>query len=376
MNKRAYLQRLRGDMERWVTAGWIDASLGDKMVADAGAQSFREEGSSPILPGLAGLIIIFGLLTVIAANWAELSGVIRLGLLFGLLALSLFGAGETRARGLGVASNLLSIFAAAFAGGGLVVIGQLYHTGSTTSEFLSVWTLMATGVALALRSPLTMAGALALGILWTVFHFDNNPFNNAALLDGPLWLIPVWALALFRAYGDRSLGLVHLTIISVIIWIMPTLVDLVDAAGGRAPALLRMALVWGVIAGLAEATARATGLWASRTTAGWTTWVAGAFLAMAAAAERIDPTIFGGIGLAVIALAIFSALTAYGAAPGRRWLRGAGVAGFIAVSLIFFSMSGNLLVAGVTMIVFGAALIALLLVTNKRLQRAQQEARA
>ena len=55
---------------------------------------------------------------------------------------------------------------------------------------------------------------------------------------------------------------------------------------------------------------------------------------------------------------------------GLGFLVGAGVAGFIAVSIVFFTMAGNLLAAGLAMIVFGGALIALLVITNRMLRRA------
>ena len=75
-----------------------------------------------------------------------------------------------------------------------------------------------------------------------------------------------------------------------------------------------------------------------------------------------------------LSLAIFSGLTAYGAAPGRRWMRGAGVFGFIGAAIIIFTYSTNLVTAGVTLIVFGGALTALLLVTNRMLVKAREHA--
>ena len=78
--------------------------------------------------------------------------------------------------------------------------------------------------------------------------------------------------------------------------------------------------------------------------------------------------------LAIASLAVFSALTAYGAAPGRRWFRGAGVVGFIGAAIILFTYSTNLVTAGFTLIVFGAALTALLWFTRRRQAKTGEQA--
>lgn len=375
MRKSAYLKRLQSDLKRWTQADWISGALSEKLFADAQGQDYGIARSSPILPGLATLIIVLGLLTVIAANWSQYTGVVRLVLFFGLFGTALIGAGEARMRNLHLVSNLAATIGAALAGGGLVVIGQLYHTGATTSAFLSVWAIFATAIALLLRAPLAAALATLLVIIWTGYHFlDLNLWRTNGqelLFYGPLWAIPIFGSVIYRAVGSRSLGLVHLAFIGLMIWITPTLADWVEMMNlVKSNAFLAMSLIWLVVAIGFEFIARSTLLWATRTVAGWAIWTASSYLVAAAALERFQPVYFGQIGLAIVALAAFSGLAAYGAAPGRRWMRGAGVAGFVAVSLIFFTMADDLLSAGLAMILFGIGLIALLIVTNRMLKHA------
>ena len=377
MRKSKYLERLQSDLQRWTQAGWIEAALSEKLFADAQQQDYRHGRSSPILPGLATLTIILGLLTVIAANWSQYTGVVRLALFFLLFGAAIIGAGEARMRDLNLVSNLTATIGAALAGGGLVVIGQLYHTSATTSAFLSVWTIFATAIALLLRAPLAAALAALLAIFWTTAHYGELDLwrgdREHMLFYGPYWALPVFAVIGFLARESRSLGLIHLIFLGVAFWIMPTLRDVVDQVGIiNSTSTLKMAAIWLVIAAGFEFVARMTQLWATRTVAGWATWTASIYLVAAASFERYQPKIFGEIGLAIFALAAFSALSAYGAAPGRRWMRGAGVTGFIAVSLLFFTMVDNLLAAGFTMIVFGLSLIGLLIITNRMLQRASE----
>ena len=372
MRKSAYLQRLRADLDRWVSVEWIDAELANKMHADAGAQS-KEGGASPVLPGLATLIITLGLLTIIAANWSDLTGIMRIGLFLLLFTLVTLGSGEFKARNLNLPSNLLAAIAAALTGGGLVIIGQIYHTGATTSGFLSVWTMMALAVSLILWSSRALFLTALLCILWTGFHFADNDFwgrGSEQFYYAPLWALPVWFAVGAFAAAARQLSLVHLTFVGMAMAISPTIYDLFPLVSERyTTAALLAAAIWGGVGFGFESIARSSGAWATRTLAGWSAWLASAQLVVAAVADRFVTKNFGEFGLPLIALILFTALTAYGAAPGRRWLRGAGIAGFIAVSVIFFTVAKNLIASGVIMILFGLALIALLMVTNRMLKR-------
>jgi len=123
--------------------------------------------------------------------------------------------------------------------------------------------------------------------------------------------------------------------------------------------------LWAGVAVAIEVLIRIRPVFALRTFAGWASWAAMVFLLIGLGTERVLNSGFIAI-IAVLSLALFSGLTAYGAAPGRRWFRGAGVVGFIGAAIILFTYSTNLVTAGFTLIVFGGALTALLLVTRRR----------
>jgi len=375
MRKNAYLSRLKIDLERWRGAGWIDGALGDQLFADAEAHFHAQDRTSAVLPGLAAFVIAIGMLTIIASNWEALNGVVRLGLFFIIFAAATIGSGELRARGALMPANILATLAAALVGGGLVIIGQLYHSAATTSAFLSVWSVFAMIVALLLRAPLAASLAVALAAVWTGFHFVDTGRLAASghLFYGPYWALAVWIAGAVFAVAIRSLALVHLIFIGVMVWITPTLVEIVEiVAASKSVRPLMIAGLWAGAASAFEFVARTQQIWATRTLAGWCAWTASAYLVIAAAVERLDPKLFGAFGLAVLALTAFTALAAYGAAPGRRWFRGAGIAGFIAASVIFFTAADNLFVSGLIMVGFGLGLVALLLITNRMLSRARE----
>ncbi len=381
MKKSAYLKRLEVDIARWVAGGLIDTELAGRLRDDAALHDTSDH-SSPVLPGLAALAVMVGLLTIIAANWSSVNGIGRLGLLFGFFALLLLGAGELRARALALPSNWVATIGAVLFGGGLVVVGQLYHTSATTTAFLATWTIGATIIAVLLRAPSAATLAAGLGVFWTLNHMfgiaDGGP-PKETFFYGPFWVLPVWAAMGWIGVRERVLGVMHIIFIGLLVWWSPTIARLIaewigDWENGSLASLiyaLSFAGFWAALAAIAEFFARVMGVWAARTAAGWLTWLASGALVTAAAIERFAPQFFTSLDVAIAALVIFSLLTAYGAAPGRRWLRGAGVVGFIATSLIFFTLADNLVLAGVILIIFGLSLTALLIVTNRMLRRAR-----
>lgn len=373
MRAEAYIKRLMDDLDRWVQDGRIDENTAKALAADARAH-FKSGGSTPILASLAGLVVGLGILTIIAANWSALTGVMRLGLVGVLISAAVLSAGYLRDRALNLPSNIVAAVGVLLCGGGVIVIGQLFHTSSTSVAFLSLWTGIALLLTLCLRAPLAGAATALLALAWTMLHIGE--IHEFAQLTGPLWALPVLAILLGTGWVWRSIGLLNIVFLTIIVWVSWTvseavLDDIFTEDDFRIAFIL--AGFWGVIALVLELVTRRSDLFALRTAAGWASWAGMGFILVGLATERAldGPYI---MFIAAAALAGFAGLTAYGAAPGRRWLRGAGVFGFIGAAITIFTYSTNLVTAGLTLIVFGSALVALLIVTNKMLAKAQGQA--
>jgi uncharacterized membrane protein len=373
MRDDSYLKRLMADLDLWVREGLIDEKTASALSARARERA-PSPSSSPILSSLAGLVIGLGVITIIAANWSALNGVVRLGLAALLISAAMLSAGYLRDRAVYLASNITAAIAVLLAGGGVVVIGQLYHASSTSSAFLSLWTLIGLLITLMLRAPLAGAGTALLALLWSLFHIGET--GELTRLPEPIWVVPVLAGLGVLGWRWRSLGLLNIIFLSVIVWVSWNVVELfLDEYRGEDDIRVSYALavLWAVCALAAELGARSTAFFALRSIAGWSAWTAMLALLAGLGTERVlNSDIM--MGVAALSLAIFSGLTAYGAAPGRRWIRGAGVFGFIGAAIIMFTYSTNLVTAGVTLIVFGGALTALLIVTNRMLMKARERA--
>ena len=370
-----YLKRLSSDLDRWVERGLITADTRTALAADAAAFHRDASEGRGLLTNLALMAVLIGVLTLVAANWSALSGVLRLGILFGLSALATLGAAEARHRGAVSLANGAAGLAAVLFGGGLVIIGQLYHSEATTAGFLRVWCLGATVLAALLGGAAPWLVTALLSVGWTgAALFDGGNLPGSAPL-GPWLVLPVWAAIVSRAQrAQHSLSL-HLVAIGVFIWLTPWLVTQLSAADfGATASGLTLTAFYGAISAAFEVSRRRIGAYGLGIGAGWGAWIAGGIFGGTLIAALNDSGLGVALALAALGLAGFASLIGYGSAPGRGWLRGAGVAGFISMAVILFAFSAGLLGAGVVLIVFGIGLWGLLSWSNNRRQRQEAEA--
>ncbi|MEO1150452.1 MAG: DUF2157 domain-containing protein [Pseudomonadota bacterium] len=362
MKSAAYLKRLREDVDRWVAKGVIDLSVGQALIGEAAAYHGTDDRRSLVLPGLAGLAILLGILALIGANWAGMSGITRLGAVFGLL-ITLFGlGGELFARQRQAWADIATTLGAALFGGGLIVIGQLYHTGATTSSFLAMWAVAAGGVAFLFPATLTGIFAGLLTLAWTLAH---NVELGAG--TGPYWAIALIAGLAIRARLSRSIALVNILAFTAIIWSSLQLFQFLEAIIVRysAQRWLAFTCFWVGATIIVEIVSRSVPIWAMRTISAWFCWTATLSFIWFVFWHADRGLVVSQMEVSILGLGLFSLLTAYGATPGRAWFRVAGVVGFVACAIALFTLINTMILAGLALIGFGCALIVVILASNR-----------
>ena len=130
-------------IEAWHKAGVIDNATRDRLLA------YEEQNTRPLalwaVFGVGALAIGLGLISVIAANWDDIPGQIRLAVHFLLIGLALGGL-LLRERQLAEASPW-AVEALLFVAGLLCLtffghLGQVYQTSSPLWRPLGVWLLL------------------------------------------------------------------------------------------------------------------------------------------------------------------------------------------------------------------------------------------
>lgn len=357
-------------IEAWHRAGLIDAATRDRLIAH------EADHARPLLLwaafGLGALAIALGLVSVIAANWEEIPGELRLAVHLALIAGAL-GALLLREQWLAEASpwavEALVFVAAALGLTFFGHLGQVYQTGSPLWQPLAAWLVLFAPVLLLMGRGWPSALGLFGGALWCAWDYATAATSSGLLRDFPVgWLMwlalvvttpvlfaPLAATARSRSARDEF-------------WRRLEQAALAYAVGG-ASAACAVASAGGF------GTSGAAGEWASLVTITVTGCLAGAGVARARSdvSGRMAGAIIAGAGLAVLlaygvngltvpAAALFMALWAgIGAAALRASWRGVFQLAVAAIALrlivLSFELAGDLLTSGFGLILAGLMIL-------------------
>ena len=353
----------------WHDAGLIDAATRDRLTA------YEAAHARPLLLwavwGIGALAIGLGLVSVIAANWEDIPGLVRLAvhlaLIAGLLALLFTREDRLAAKSPWAVEALLFVTAAL----GLTFfghLGQVYQTSSPLWQPLAVW--------LALFAPLLLLGgrswptALAVlgGMVWCVWDYVfsvtgyGSPQPGTAMV---LWLGAVAALpvlfaplaAWMRARSRRpdfwrrleQLALAYAVAAASFAAAVASAGELVGGGMTQDVSGLALAGAIGVLAGLGTALARP----------GMSGRMAGAIIA---GAGLLLPLAYGADDLTVPAALLFMALWAgiAAAALAAHW-RGVFQLAVAAIALrliiLSFELAADLLTSGFGLILAGLMIL-------------------
>ncbi|MCL6707964.1 DUF2157 domain-containing protein [Pseudomonas sp. R2.Fl] len=169
-----YRGRLTRDLDRWVRMGLLEAPVAGRLLEEYdGRKSSFSIGS--VLMVLAAVLISASLLLLIAAGWEEIPRLMKIGGILGLIWLfhlsAAFAAWQQAPR---LAGALLILGSASF-GGGIALVGQLYHVSGDATDAMLVW-LAATIVSAALFRSAALTGAAGL-LTWALFFYYLNDYD-------------------------------------------------------------------------------------------------------------------------------------------------------------------------------------------------------
>ena len=131
---------VRKHIERWVQKGLIDdrtrRALVDEMESQGGGF-----GLGGVLAVLGALLLGAAIITLIAANWDAIPRIGRVGLVLALIWIGYLGGAWRQSKGDGIFSQVFYLVAGAAFGGGIALVGQMYHLSGDTSDAALVWAI-------------------------------------------------------------------------------------------------------------------------------------------------------------------------------------------------------------------------------------------
>ncbi|WP_235912006.1 DUF2157 domain-containing protein [Mesorhizobium xinjiangense] len=196
-----YAARVKNDIGRWRSRGWIDASAAERMTRDVEKRAARTLGFGAILAVLAAILFAAAILIFIAANWEAIAHLVRVAMLFMLIFAGYVGGAVLKSRGLDGAGEGAWIVAAAAFGGAIALIAQMYHLSGEEADAVFTWGAGVALAALVLRSPALTVVCVALSGVWLSFAIAEidmrQPFGPA--VGYPVVAAILWSLSLWTA---------------------------------------------------------------------------------------------------------------------------------------------------------------------------------
>ncbi|MEA1618942.1 DUF2157 domain-containing protein [Erythrobacter sp. T5W1-R] len=186
-------------IEAWHKAGVIDAATRDRLIAHEAAHA-RPIALWAVF-GIGALAIGLGLVSVVAANWEDIPGGLRLGVHLTLIAAGVATL-ATRPQRL-AALPPFAEEALLFVIGALGLtffghLGQVYQTASPLWQALALWLVLFAPLLLLMGRGLTVASAVMGVLIWALWDYAGHhaAVSGTALA---LWLALVTALPVVAA---------------------------------------------------------------------------------------------------------------------------------------------------------------------------------
>ena len=215
-----YRSKLESDLPRWQAAGWVTGD-GAKAIRAELAASGSKFGISGVLAILAAVLLLFGVMLFVAANWQDMPRIFRLGLILAFLWGAYAFAGVLFQRGLDAFGHAATLFGSGVYGAGIMLVAQMYHIDGNPPDLALWWGLGVALAAVLLRSNPCFVLAILLFTLWTWWQSVQSGQLHWPFL--PVWLGLCVALRFTTRWrpGVHLLALSLLAFILTLGWVLP-----------------------------------------------------------------------------------------------------------------------------------------------------------
>lgn len=301
MWQRLYLQRLKRDLETWIERGWVSPQNAEAILASTGGETATRR-MPQVLALLGAVLIGFAAMSFVAANWAEMSKLVKLLLVCGAMWAAYGAAFALERRGHEAFAQAGVTGGLALFGAAIMLIGQIYHLSTDNPAGLLAWCIAALASAWLLPSRPALALGIVLALLWSAFC--------------SAWAAPVgtrvhwafflpWAAALALTLRLSWLAGFHLALIAFYAWAVLNAEALAHAIGCEPVELAALYIVQAVALWLLAIAISARSMRFAQAAGGYGVFVAFALLWVLQAAPTESEA--GALWLALMAGGLFIA---------------------------------------------------------------------
>jgi uncharacterized membrane protein len=182
------------DIERWASAGLIDRATADRLNAELDSRPGKF-GLGAVLGVLGAVLLGAALLTFVAANWEAFPRLMRVGLILSVIIAGYLIGAWRAGKGDAVFSGVLYLLAAIAFGGGIALIGQMYHLSGDAASAALVWSLatLLAGILLISGNLVGMAGLI--GLFYLVTLSTESSWHSVNYV----WIVPLLSASIALA---------------------------------------------------------------------------------------------------------------------------------------------------------------------------------
>lgn len=205
-----YKERVKADLDRWISAGHVSADKRDAILASI--PDARRLDAATALAWVGGLLLGIAIIAFVAANWDEMPRLVRFALV--LTAFAAFaGAGAWAAhRDRALTSNILLTIASLVFGAAIGLTGQIFDITGDPRAASYITGFVAFALALAGRS----TGAATIGLVFVALgDFTDRAWFSGIDSDAP-WMLVAAPIGAFLALRWGSSALAHVSALAII----------------------------------------------------------------------------------------------------------------------------------------------------------------
>lgn len=214
-----YRARLKRDIDRWMAKGLISEREAHAMLLehDSQASSFSIGG---VLLILSAVLLSAAILLLVAANWQAIPRLVKVSAVITLIWGFHCGGAVALALGRRAAGQALLVLGTATFGGGLALVGQLYHLSGEPLDLFYVWIAAATLSCLLFRASVMVGFVAVLCVATVAMALDQYNFDwtTETLLPPPGFAVLILALSFWPGH-ERVRHVAFVLLLGWLIWL-------------------------------------------------------------------------------------------------------------------------------------------------------------